>query len=1103
MSEEEKKYQLFKIFSFEKSHQKIILPQEISEQKHVEETYRMLEKAVEQSMDGIAVASMNGVVRFCNEAWAKMHGYCISEIIGKHLKIFHTEQQMIDDVIPFNEQVKKNGFHSGEVGHKRKDGSIFSAWMTTNVLTDEKGKTVGLVGIARDITEQKKIETALRDSEAQYRITINSMKDAIHVVDKELKIVIFNTAFKNWCKKLGLDGHAEKRYLFDVFPFLKKEISHEYKIVFETGQIVKTEEKTMISDNEIVTETLKIPIFRGKEVVQVVTVVKDVTDYRQAEETIRKLEQEKKIVFDTMSELVVYHDKDMKILFANKAAGNSVGKTPNELKGHHCYEIWHNRSKTCIGCPIEKTLKTSQINAAKISTPDGRFWWIKGYPVRDERGEVIGAVEVANDITISEKADAELRRSEEKYRFLFEKSPIFSIIIGDDQTIKDINNNSLERLGYLRPEVIDKNTTEFIVPEDRNKTSDILKRAFRGEETESIEVNIYAKDKSVHTILFIPGKQVILSDKGNPSQLLFTGIDISERKKAEKQQLAMTAGLRAVIEAADQFIACPDVETVFRRAVEFARDKFGLERCAIFIEDNGYVRGIYGTDRHGRTTDERDLRFEKNEAWKKRLKMLDPRDPNWVVVREPQLEWNGKNTIQIGEGWIVITPIQSASRSIGVFVNDAAISGSALDPMKQDALSVFCSLIGNIIERKRAENKLEVVNKRLMQTSKRFKQLALRDSHTGLYNHRYLVETIEAEFNRAKRYGYALSIIMFDLDYFKSINDVYGHQFGDLVLKQFSRKLKKTVRQYDIVIRFGGEEFVVISPGIDRSTALILSQRILDNIYLSSFGNDSHSIKLKLSAAVASYPEDDVAMGMDLINLVDKILNRVKEDGGDRVYSILDAKKKQIDKIEKTENFANVKFLQEKLEKLTKRANQSLIESIFAFAKTIKLRDQYTGDHVENTVQFATELAKRLCLPERKIEQIKQAAQLHDLGKIGISDRILLKKSKLTKSEFEEIKKHPLIGADILRSIQFLHDIVPLILYHHERWDGKGYPYGLRKDQIPMGARIVAIADTYQALISDRPYRPAFSKTQAIKLIKAGSGTQFDPAIVETFLGIV
>lgn len=137
------------------------------------------------------------------------------------------------------------------------------------------------------------------------------------------------------------------------------------------------------------------------------------------------------------------------------------------------------------------------------------------------------------------------------------------------------------------------------------------------------------------------------------------------------------------------------------------------------------------------------------------------------------------------------------------------------------------------------------------------------------------------------------------------------------------------------------------------------------------------------------------------------------------------------------------------------------------------------------------------------MENIRQGAILHDLGKIGISDNVLLKKTQLTKKEFDEIKKHPQIAADIIRPIQFMHDIIPLILYHHEHWDGKGYPAGLKGEEIPIGARIISIADVYQALTSNRPYRKAFRKKEAMQMIKENSGTQFDPTIVDIFLKVL
>jgi len=245
-----------------------------------------------------------------------------------------------------------------------------------------------------------------------------------------------------------------------------------------------------------------------------------------------------------------------------------------------------------------------------------------------------------------------------------------------------------------------------------------------------------------------------------------------------------------------------------------------------------------------------------------------------------------------------------------------------------------------IEKRKRTEAEREELTVQLLRSNERLAQLAVEDSHTGLFNYRYLVEIIEAELNRTKRTGEPLSVIMMDIDYFKSINDVYGHTFGDLILKQFAAQIKNTVRRYDIVVRYGGEEFVIISPGLNLKSVEALGHRILEAIGLAVFGDDKHTVKLKLSIAVVSYPFDFALKGMDLIEAADGILSKVKEKGGNRVYCSEDVKNDKSLGHGKDKEASNVNVLKDKIHKLTRRANQGLIEATAAYAKTIELKDQ-------------------------------------------------------------------------------------------------------------------------------------------------------------------
>jgi diguanylate cyclase (GGDEF)-like protein len=414
-------------------------------------------------------------------------------------------------------------------------------------------------------------------------------------------------------------------------------------------------------------------------------------------------------------------------------------------------------------------------------------------------------------------------------------------------------------------------------------------------------------------------------------------------------------------------------------------------------------------------------------------------------------------------------------------------------------LETIIELSEEVARRKQSELEREKLNTELLKSNEKLGQLALRDSHTGLYNHRYLKDALEAALSRAERQFTPLSVIMIDIDYFKSINDVYGHVFGDLVLKQFAEQLIKAVRPYDVVFRFAGEEFIIISPDTNRANAVTLAQRILEKVNSFNFKDQMHSVKLKLTLGVVSYPEDSIIKGKDLIWVVDQILNKCKERGGNRACSSLDVRIGS----EIIAKSSDVDYLKEKLDKLTKRANQGLIETTLAFAKTVEAKDHYTADHTEKTVYYATGIAQDLHMSKENIELIKQAAILHDLGKIGIKEEILDKKSALTKDEFEEIKKHPQIAVDIIRSIKIMYPLIPMILYHHERWDGQGYPFGLEKEKIPLEARIIAIIDVYQALISERLYHKAYSEEEAVEMIKRSSGTQFDPDIVNSFLKVL
>jgi len=866
---------------------------------------------------------------------------------------------------------------------------------------------------------------------------------------------------------------------------------------------------------------------------------------RQAEETIREAERFLYSIFSSIKDGISILDKDMKIVQVNQTmenwyphAGGLIGKT--------CYKAYHGQSEPCENCPVRKTLETGgsyhEVIPWRASDRSIKGWfYLYSSPLIDiKTGRMKGVIEYVRDITKEKLFQERLTKINECF-LEFGADSLDNInritnlcgqLLGADCALYSrIDKGTICTIGQWNTptDFPDKDNAEGHICNDvakLNKEEAFVVRDLAHSQYAQSDPNVVKYglqtyigypvrlgDVSIGSLCAVYTRDYDLreEDKGIIG-ILASAIAIEEKRHISEQALQYRFEFEKLITSiSTSFInlSIEEIDMAIADALKVIGEFVKADRSYIFLFnlDGQKFNNAYEWCACGIEPQIHRLQGINIKKFPWIIQKMNNRE---VAVVERTLDLppearNEKEEFELeGIKSLINVPMFSGRELLGFLGFDTVHQETFWSQDVIFLMRIAGEIFAHAFERKRSRQKVEQLNKELTQSNKVLKQLALRDSQTGLYNHHYLTEIIEAEFHRSYRYAHPLSAIMLDIDYFKSINDVYGHQFGDTILQQFSGQLKRMVRQYDIVVRFGGEEFVIISPGTDRQTAMVLGQRILDALNLYNFGNKKHVIKLKISIGIASYPDDQITKGMDLIELADNILNKAKENGGNTVYSSLDiANGKRVVFQEKKKETEETKFLKEKIARLTRRSSQSLVEAVFAFAKTIELKDHYTGEHVEKTVHYATEIARVLGLPKEDRERIHQAAILHDLGKIGISEKILLKKSKLDKKELSEIRKHPQIGVDIIRPIQFLHSIIPFILYHHERWDGKGYPSGLKGEEIPMGARIIAIADVYQALISDRPYRKAFSKDKVIKIIKSSAGTQFDPKVVGGLLKII
>ncbi|MDD5015503.1 MAG: PAS domain S-box protein, partial [Atribacterota bacterium] len=392
--------------------------------------------------------------------------------------------------------------------------------------------------------------------------------------------------------------------------------------------------------------------------------------------------------------------------------------------------------------------------------------------------------------------------------------------------------------------------------------------------------------------------------------------------------------------------------------------------------------------------------------------------------------------------WLGV-PLKLEDKTIGAMVVQSYTDPNLYSEEDIKFMEFVSSQVAIAIERKRSEE--------------RIKKLSFHDALTGLYNRAYFEEELERHnFLRC----YPLSVVMLDVNGLKVVNDTFGHPEGDRLLKHLSQILVSISRQGDILARIGGDEFVILLPSTTSEDAHNFCERIK---------RVCRQDKIK-----PIYLKPTISLGHTTQKGEYKDVNSLLKSADRNMY-------------------------QDKLFNGKSREKHFLL----VFRTILAERDPHTSDHAERLQELAMSLGERVGLSEYQLGNLKLLALLHDMGKIGIPDSILFKTYVLTPSEWKKMREHSRIGYRMAKNIPDFASIAQEILYHHERWDGTGYPDGLKGEKIPLLSRIISIVDTFDVMQSRRPYKGPINKTKALKEIKRCAGTQFDPQLLEIFLRIV
>ena len=980
------------------------MSRDITELKHIEEQLKQNLKDLLESQQIAHIGTWRMNLATNQVMWSeelyKMYGFDPSLPLSPytdHMKLF-TPKSWDKLSASLKRTITSGIAYELELETVKADGSNGWMWVRGEAETDSAGDITSVWGVTQDITEHKRIQSEITETKEYFETMFNTNLDAALVTRlSDGRILSVNEGFSS------LTGYSraetEGKTVLELS--LYYEPTDRQRIVYilkENGYCIGEELLFQRADKSIFTGLISAKLITLKGLDYIVTNIHDITNRKEAEYALRKSEEKYRSIFDQSIAGIYLHDIEGRIFDVNKVACSQLKYSREELLNLNILDLHPNKTDK-VNLPDEEILRLwnrFQLGQQIVFESEHQCKDGTIIPVQISTGAVLYEDDkriMAMIQDISERKEAERVSKENAYRF----QSLFNEMSAGAAIYKVLNDGE-----YGKDYIIQHFNKAALKAEGKEKT-------------EVLGSSLYDLRPNIDQYGLIPVFQSVWKT-GEPAYYP-TKMYVDEKFSNwyENRVYKLPSG---------EIVAIFDDVTEKRQAEEALQES--ERKYSNYIENA--PDGVFVVDEKGKYVDANKAATRITGYSIEELLKMSIRD----ITAEESLETAGVLFAALLETGVTIGELQYIHKN-------GSKKWWSINAVKLDEHH-YLGFSSDITDKKKAEAELIYIS--------------YHDNLTKLHNRKYFEEELK---RLDVKENLPLSIIMADTNGLKMINDSFGHSMGDELLKKAACAIKQACRAEDIIVRYGGDEFVIVLPNTNDAETL----KIANSIKEFALKEEVANIELSITCGYATKHSTHESI------------------------------------MEKLANAENHMYSHKLTERSSMRSKQ--IEIIM---NTLFEKSHRESQHSIRMSEICEAIAVEMKFGKQEANQMRIAGLVHDIGKIGIAEKILNKSGGLDIDERKEIERHPEAGWRILSSSNEFAELAQCVLHHHERWDGNGYPNKLKGEDIPIEARIIALADSYDAMTSERSYKAAMSHEEAIKEILRVSGTQFDPAIVDVFINM-